>query len=378
MHEVFRDDLPAWRRRERMSSRERALCAVSHREADRVPIDFWAVSQVMEKLGRRLGMPDQERLLQHLGVDFRVLRGPSYTGLEMRRYPDGTVEDLWGVRRREVCFGRGEMRGSYKELALSPLADARTTAEIDAYPGWPSPDLWAYSGLASQCRMQGDACVVYAGDRLDRTAQLKTAMYLRGVEQIMLDLAENPALVDCMLEHINAYYLEYNRRVFEAAAGGIDIFMTGDDFGAQTGPLMSLKMWRRFFEPGFRAYIDLAHRFGVRVMHHTCGGVRPLIPLFIDAGLDILQSLQPGAVGMDLASLKRDFGRDLALQGSVDIQGTLPFGTPAEVRDEVRRRMEAAKPGGGFIICTAHNIQVDVPVDNVLALADAYQEYCWY
>jgi uroporphyrinogen decarboxylase len=203
-------------------------------------------------------------------------------------------------------------------------------------------------------------------------------MYLRGIEQILVDLIENPALVDCMLAHINAYYLEYNRRVFEAAGGGIDIFMMGDDFGTQTAPFMSIVMWRRFFEKGFRATIDLAHRHGVRVMHHTCGAVRPLIPLFIDAGLDILQSLQPRATGMDLVGLKRDFGRDLVFHGSLDIQRTLPYGTPDDVRTEVRQRLDAGKPGGGFIICTAHQIQVDVPLANVLALVEAYQEYTWY
>jgi uroporphyrinogen decarboxylase len=203
-------------------------------------------------------------------------------------------------------------------------------------------------------------------------------MYLRGIEQILIDLVENPALVECMLEHINGYYLEYNRRVFEAAEGQIDVFMMGDDFGTQVGPMMSKATWRRFFGKGFRAYIDLAHRHGIRVMHHTCGAVRPLIPHFIDAGLDILQSLQPRAAGMDLAGLKQDFGRDLVFHGSVDIQRTLPFGTPDEVRAEVRRQLDVGKPGGGFIICTAHNIQIDVPLPNVVALIRAYQDYGWY
>jgi len=367
----------AWRQRERMGCRERALAAVNHQEPDRVPIDFWAVPEIMDRLQRHYGTPDRETLLRYLGVDFRVHRGPSYIGLDMRRHADGTVEDLWGVRRQVVTFGEGEKRGTYKELAFSPLASATTVREIETYR-WPSPDWWDYSRIAEECTRYSGYCVVYAGDRLDRTAQLKTAMYLRGIDQILIDLVENPALVECMLAHINAYYLEYNRRVFEAAQGRIDIFMMGDDFGMQEGPMMSIAMWRRYFERGFRAYIDLAHRYGIRVMHHTCGGVRPLIPLFIDAGLDILQSLQPRAAGMDLGGLKRDFGRDLVLHGSMDIQRTLPFGTPDDVRAEVRQRLEVGKPSGGFIICTAHNIQVDVPLANVLALVETYQEYSWY
>jgi uroporphyrinogen decarboxylase len=371
-------DLLAWRRRERLGCRERALAAINHQETDRVPIDFWAVPEVVERLQRALGAPDREAVLQIMGVDFRVHQGPRYIGPELRRFSDGTIEDLWGVRRRVVTFGEGEKRGSYRELAFSPLAEATTVGEIESYPGWPSPDKWDFSSIAEECARSGDHCIVYAGDRLDRTAQLKTAMYLRGVEQILVDLALNPAMVDCMLEHINAYHMEYNRRVFEAAAEHIDVFMMGDDFGTQRGPMMSNAMWRRYFEKGFRATVDLAHRYDILVMHHTCGSVRPLIPLFIDAGLDILQSLQPHAADMDLAELKREFGRDVALHGSVDIQQALPLGTPQDVRAEVRERLEAGMPEGGFIICTAHNIQADAPLANVLALVEAYQEYGWF
>ena len=154
--------------------------------------------------------------------------------------------------------------------------------------------------------------------------------------------------------------------------------MMGDDFGTQNGPIVSVPMWRRFFKRRFRDFIDLAHRFGIKVMHHTCGSVQALIPEFIDCGLDILQSLQPRAAGMDLGELKREFGKDIALHGSIDIQQTLPRGTPEDVRREVKARMDAGKPGGGFIICTAHNIQPDTPVENVIALFDAYREFGGY
>ena len=370
--------LPQWRSHERMDSRARVAACLDHREPDRVPIDFWAVPEITDRLRRRYGLPDVEALLVHLGVDFRVVRGPSYVGLQMKEHPDGTTEDLWGVRRQRVSFGEGQKRGEYWELAVSPLAGAQSVRDVERYAGWPSPDWWDYSEIAGQCREHAGYCVVYAGDRLDRTAQLKTAMYLRGVEQILCDLAENPAIVESILEHISAYYLAYNRRVFEAASKHIDVFMMGDDFGIQAGPMMSARMWRRYFERGFRAYIDLAHEYGITVMHHTCGSVRSLIPLFIDAGLDILQSCQPGAAGMDLGELKREFGRDICFHGAIDIQEALPFGSPADVRAAVKRTLEAGMPGGGYIVCTAHNIQVDVPLENVVALVEAYREYGWY
>ena len=309
-----------------------------------------------------------------LGVDFRVVRGPSYVGLEMHSYPDGTFSDLWGVRRKLITYGKDEKKGTYKEVVGSPLSMMDQVDEIDSYSGWPSPDWWDYSHIVEQCRQHDGMCVVFAGDRLDRTAQLKTAMYLRGVEQIMIDLALSPNLVEAILAHITDYYLQYNECVFQAAEGAIDIFMMGDDFGIQTGPMMSVKMWERFFEPGFRAYIQLAHKYGIKVMHHTCGSVETLIPKFIDAGLDILQSIQPRAVDMDLSKLKEKYGKDLVFHGSIDIQNTMPYGTPQDVRNEVKQRMEAGKHGGGFIICTAHNLQRDVPMENIFTLIEAYHK----
>ncbi|MHB9131537.1 MAG: uroporphyrinogen decarboxylase family protein [Armatimonadota bacterium] len=361
-----------------LTSRKRVAIALAHQEPDRVPIDFWATGEVKRTLKQHLGFATDEELLRYLDVDFRVLAGPVYHCPPVTEIGNDISTDVWGVQRKTVSYGSGDHQGSYQELACSPLATMESVKEIDQYAGWPSPDSWDYTSLADDCRRAGDKCVVYVGDRMDRTAQLKPAMYLRGVEQIMLDMALNPEIVDGIIDHITEYYLEYNRRVFEAAQGGIDIFMMGDDFGTQIGPMMSVEMWERFFEKGFQKYIELAHSYGIKVMHHTCGSVRPLIPKFIDAGLDILQSLQPRAVKMDLHDLKKEFGADLCFHGSIDIQETMPRGTPADIRAEVCRRMQAGKPGGGFIICTAHNIQPDTSTENIIALFDAYKEFAAY
>jgi uroporphyrinogen decarboxylase len=404
-----------------LTHRERVLIALDHREPDRVPWDLWATPEVMDRLRTHFNLPDEESVLRRLDVDLRTFYGPSTEkgvrpllpvgpegashkrGLTPFSSPDaeGLVADLWGVKRKVVKVeGRG-FEWSYKHLAASPLATAVTVADVESYGGWPDPAKWDYSGVAGTCRGFAGCAVVNAGDRLDRTAQLKCAMYLRGVEQIFMDLIQNPAVAEAIFERIYVYFMEYNRRIFEAAqirtAGQasratpsvlnpkskienpklslIDIFMMGDDFGSQHGPLVSVPMWRRFFKKRFRDYIDLAHRFGIRVMHHTCGSVRDLIGEFIDCGLDVLQSLQPQAAGMDLAELKREFGRHIAFHGSVDIQGALPHGSPDDVRAEVKAKMAAGKPGGGFIISTAHNIQPDTPTENIVALFEACREF---
>ena len=361
-----------------MKARERVLCALSHAEPDRVPIDCWASPQFTPRLLGHLGLTSEEELLNQLGVDLRYVRGPSYAGLELRAHPDGTTEDLWGVRRRTVTVLGPTFQWSYKEVVESPLAGATTAAEVDAYPRWPSPDWWDYAPLPHQCRRHADYAVVLGADRLDRTAQVKPAFYLRGMERFLTDLVLEPRLAEAILRHITEYYLEYNRRVFEATKGLADIFLMGDDFGTQQGPIVSLDLWRKYFRPGFRRFVDLAHAYGLKVMHHTCGSVRQLIPEFVDAGLDILQSLQPRAAGMDLRKLKREFGRHISFHGSIDIQHVLPRGTPDEVRRHARQQLRAGMPGGGFIVCTAHDILPDVPTENVVALFEAYHQFGSY
>ena len=343
-----------------------------------MPVDFWAVPETKQRLLAHLGLETEEDLLSYLDVDLRYVLGPSFVGQQRRVWPDGSIEDLWGVRRAAVTVQGTGYSWTYKEVVHSPLGKALSVADIETYPGWPSPDWWSYGAIADECERHASYAVVSAGDRLDRTAQLKPAMYLRGMEQFLMDLALEPELTEAIIEHIVDYYLEYNRRVFTAARGKIDIFMMGDDFGTQNGPMVSLDMWRRYFRQGFRRYCDLAHQYGMKVMHHTCGSVRYLIPDLIDCGLDVLQSLQPRARDMDLADLKREFGHDLCFHGAIDIQETMPRGRPEDVRAEVAARMADGKPGGGFIICTAHNILPDVPVENILTLYEACREYGCY
>ncbi len=357
-----------------MTSRERVICALRLREPDRVPIDFWASAGFRRKLEVTLDQSYESFLDRH-DVDLRYIAGPAYIGPLLREYPDGTREDLWGVRRKRITVATADGgTENYAEVAESPLTDAVDVESVAAYPRWPSADWFDYGGIAEQCariRRQGRA-VVFMGDRLNRVAQLKPAMYLRGIEQIMMDMSLNPDLAHALFRRIRDFYLDYCERILAAADGMIDILLTGDDFGSQNGLLISPAMWSEFIGPGFKAYIDLAKRYDVRVIHHTCGSVRPIIPLMIDAGLDMLQSLQPEAADMESAALKREFGDRIGFHGGISIQRTLPFGSPDDVRREVGDRVRELAPGGGYILCTAHNIQADVPVDNVQALVDAY------
>ena len=359
-----------------MDSRQRVETALAHKEPDRVPIDYWATSEVSRRLIEHFRLCSQEELLGKLGVDFRYIPGPMYTRGDTTPREDGTIEDHWGVPRKKMGAGQE----AYWEVTEFPLKHASTLEEIKDYEKWPDPNWFDYACVRKQAAEAKAAgkIVVFMGDRLNRCAQLKPAMYIRGPDQIFLDFAMSPDIVTYLFSRIAEFYLEYARRTFEAADGNIDIFFTGDDFGAQTALLVSPSMWRSFLKPGFKAFIDLGKKYDCKVAHHSCGTITPIIEDMIECGLDILNPLQPEVADMDRRELKARFGDRLSFHGSISIQNTLPFGTPDDVREEVKERIETLALGGGFIFCSAHNIQADTLIENVIALFEAYKEFGKY
>jgi uroporphyrinogen decarboxylase len=354
-----------------MDSRERTFLALEHQPGDRIPIDFWASEAMIQKLEKSWGT-SYEQFLDRYDVDLRYIPGPEYIGPPLKG-----GRDIWGVKRVAVSVDVPGGRETYKEISESPLAAAESVEHVEDYPGWPSPDWFDYSVIGAQCdaiRAQGRV-VVFMGDRLNRVAQLKPAMYLRGLEDIFIDLAARQEIAQAIIEKIRGFYLIYLERILEAAKGKIDIVLTGDDFGSQNGLLISPRMWRTFIRPGFAEYVRLIKDYDAKAMHHTCGSVIDIVPELIACGLDVLQSIQPDAANMSLADLKARFGAELCFHGGISIQRTIPFGTPGEIRQEVRRIAGLVGAGGGYIFCTAHNIQADTSVENVRALMDAYHEY---
>jgi len=359
-----------------MDSRERFSLAMAHKEPDRVPIDYWATSEVNAMLMNHYGFSSLEQLLQHFDVDFRYIEGPKYIGPELTVRPDGSMEDHYGVPRRAVSYGQGKKGGTYSEVTEYPLEKAISVDEVQSYRKWPNPDWFDYECVRSQAKQAKETgkVVVFMGDRLNRCAQLKPAMYVRGVEQILMDTIINPEIAKAIFKRITDFYVEYARRTLQAAEGNIDIFFTGDDFGTQENTFMSVDTWRRLLRAGFKRFIDVGHEFDCQVAHHTCGCIQPLIADIIDCGLDILNPLQPEVTNMDYEKIKAEFGSKIAFHGAISIQQTMPYGTPQDVRDEVKDRMQKLAPGGGFLFCTAHNIQIDTPFENIKALFDAYKE----
>lgn len=362
-----------------MDSRERVSLALDFQEPDRVPIDFWGSRGFFDVLDHATGM-NKEAFLDLHDVDFRYLEGPHYIGPVLQAGNNGAEADLWGVMRKSVSLKTACGTETYQEVCFSPLEPVVTVEEIEAYDKWPSPDWFDYTPIADQCRAihERGRVTVFMGDRLNRIAQLKPAMYLRGTEQIFMDMAMAPEIAEAIFRRLRIFYAEYLRRILEAADELIDIVLTGDDFGAQNGPLVSPGMWEKSLADGFAKYMEIISAYGARSMHHTCGMVTPLVPAMVERGLNVLQSLQPEAMAADLPELKRTYGQRLAFHGGISIQSTLPHGTPDDVRNEVKARIATLAPGGGYILGTAHNIQSDCPMENVNRLMAAYHEFGYY
>lgn len=357
-----------------MNSKERVKKTLLHTEPDRVPRDFWGTEQTFNNIMKSLKLNSAKEIIKEFKGDFRYIEGPKYIGPELKKYPDGTFEDIWGTLFKKETVGLEY----YYNTIKSPLEDLSTLEDIKKYNHWPSPDWFDYSDIYMQCLEYEDKATVFMGSRLNRIAQLKPAMYLRGMEQILTDMYLNKNIFDFIIYKIIEFYLEYERRILRSSKGALDILMTGDDFGTQANLLISPKDWKNNLKLGFQKFINIAHSYNVSIMHHSCGSIYDLIPEFIDCGLDILQSMQPDTYKMSFKKIKKEFGEDICFQGGISVQKNLPLGKPEEIDAEVKDIFNTMKYRGGYIACTAHNIQSDTPHENILALIEAYDKYGEY
>jgi uroporphyrinogen decarboxylase len=334
------------------------LAALDRRPTDRVPVDLFHGGMYPElelRLKAHFGVLDAEGVRLGLGQDLRWINPIC----RRDRDPDSTDPGL-------SCFG-GPWLGTYADMVGDrPLRSVTSIAEVERY-SWPSTDAFDFGVVATLARTYQDYAVVAPGDWSPIFCRISE---LCGMERAMMMLVQEPVLVEAMIDHITTFYLEFYRRVLDAAPGQIDIAQTGDDLAGQKGLLFSAEIFRRLFKRPLGRIFELVKSRGVRVMFHICGAVQDLIPDLIDIGLDILMPLQFRAVGMDAGLLKREYGRDLCFYGGIDVQHTLPYGTAEEVRAEVRERIDVLGENGGYILASSHALMDDVPAANVLAMYD--------
>jgi len=345
-----------------MTPRERVLAAVNHQPVDRVPADLWAEEPVWDRLLRDLGAESRDKVLDRLNVDLRYVSAV---------YPpdvvtDGVKQNMWGER----WMMANTPWGMSWEHVNGALVDAASLDDIKKFP-WPSCDDVDYSPIAEQCdRYKGYAIVCGNADIFERPA------LTRGLENFLCDAAMNPDWVDYIVKVFLDFYIEDFNRYWEASKGRIDIYWALTDLGTQSGLFQSRKFFQRFIGPSIRTLAKLMHSRGVKFMFHSCGAVRELIPDLMELGVDILNPIQPAAVGMAPEGLKRDFGDRLCFHGGIDIQYLLPLESADAVRAEVSRRAKLLGNGGGYILSPSHNLQQDIPTENILAMYDLDLRKC--
>jgi uroporphyrinogen-III decarboxylase len=351
-----------------VTSRERVLRAFDHEEPDRVPAWCGAAPEFWAKAKDELGL-DDEALRVRFHDDFRRVFS-RYAGPEAGSPVDQLSEDSvyrtpFGIERRGIGYGQPRSH---------PLAEA-SLHDLARYP-WPDPDWIDVSRVRSEALQFEGQYAILGGEW---APYWHDAIDLVGMENFYYRLYDDPGFVDALLTHIVDFYFEVSRRTFEAAADALDIFFIGNDFGSQMGPLVGEELFRRFLLPPLKRLIDLGHRYDLKVMLHCCGGFAPLIPAMIEAGLDGLHAVQPSCVGMDLASLKHEFGEKILFNGCVDSHHVLIKGNPQLVRQKTREVIDTMKSGGGFVAGASHDtILEETPLENVLAMFDTIAEYGRY
>jgi len=342
-----------------MTPRERVLAAIDHHKTDRTPADYTAHDAVTEALIARLGLADREELNQAFGVDMRRIP-MDYGQPDGEPEADGYQRTFWGARHRPAMPDDGQPN------YLSPFDEHSTLDDVHAHP-WPDPEKVDVSGVKAECEKH---CDTYATHGAPWSPFFHEVGWLIGQENFYMWLCTKPDVMQAIIDHVVDYEVAVTRRYLEACDGKLDIAYFGNDFGTQRGLFISPEMWQRFFRRPLKRFFDAGHDFGCKVMKHSCGAVRDILPSFIEDGVDVMDPIQVRAAGMAFDGLVRDFGDRIALHGAVDTQQTLPFGTVDDVRAQVRGYIDLTRQRGGYILCGSQEYIEDIPLDNLLAIYD--------
>lgn len=373
-----------------MTHRQRVLITLQRKPPDRVPVDLGgtlastinihAYRRLMAHLGfgpdppvaylsRRSNsvLPD-ERLLAHLDVDCRAVILDNPDANPERELPDGSLYDEWGITWKHLGEGQHfiNVDGPFYHQEPDP-------ALVDKF-AWPDPlDPGRFRTLRSQAethRARTDAAIILVVG----VGAIHQIQFMRGYAESLEDLIAAPDFVQAFMERYVEFWVRMTERALQEVGDLVDLAMFGDDLGTQQGPVMNPALYCRLIKPYHARMVQAVKRFNKPVLLHSCGSVAAFMPDFIDVGFDALHPIQVSAKDMDTARLKREFGKNITFWGGVDTQRVLPMGTPEEVRAEVRRRIADLAPGGGYVLGAVHNLQAEVPVENILAMVEAAHE----
>lgn len=335
-----------------MTPRERWLSLLSNETPDRIPTDYWATSEVTQRLMREFGCADLDALFDRLHIDI-----PDHI-VPIENFGSGSI-DQWGIPYRDMAYETGV----YREAANHPMAEFATVEQIHNY-SWPNPDDLDWDAFRVKIK-------AVRGQRIVRCGHYEPFLVyclLRGMEQAMVDLIAEKEIAHAILDHIFDYCYAVNERAFDIGKGIIELTYIAEDLGSQHGLLIGLDQVREFLLPKQKKMADLARSHGIHIFYHTDGAAREAIPDLIEVtGIEILNPIQWRCPGMEREGLVRDFGDKITFHGAVDNQQTLAFGSEEDVRKEVLdniRIFEKAR----WICAPCHNIQPVSPTENIVAM----------
>ncbi len=366
-----------------MNSRERVKTTLSLKEPDRVPIDLGALVgtltfKAQENLKKYLSISGRdeiynrvegtvipnEKILEYLKVDTRYIymNGPS--NWEDIEHGNGIYEDEFGIKRKKASW--------YYDMIFHPLANANYPEEIEKYP-WPDPrDGGRYEGLYERAKwLYENTNYAIATANTEIGSIFENAFCMVGFEKFMMDFYNNPEFNEALLDKWTDFWIGVNDELLDRVGEFIEYVTVGDDITNQLGPHISPDIYRKFIKPRQRKLFSfIKSKTKAKIYYHLCGTINEFAEDLIDIGVDILQPVQKEPKGNDLIHLKKSYGDRISFSGGISQQKTLPFGTPQEVRDEVREAISALAPGGGYLFITGHSIQPDVPAENIIAAYD--------
>jgi len=349
-----------------MKHRERVQIALQHCNPDRCPMNIGFTPEFRVRLRTYLEqhgylMTSDDSIYEiERAIDEDMLI--TYVGWALSYYQEGeSYVDEWGVHWKSVYHNTRYGRGHYTEMVEHPLAD---DSALETYqpPDPNRPELYKEAERTIR-NFKEDYWIVGA----TVTTIFECAWALRGYENLLMDLALRPDIGNFILDIPYNYHLAVAKRLVEM---GVDMIWIGDDMGSQNSMLISPAYWRKYFKPRMSNFINEIKKINpqLKVAYHSDGYIYPIIPELIEIGVDVLNPIQPGC--MDPAQLKKEFGDRLCFWGSIDIQQTLPFGTPTQVRNEVLERLNTLGKDGGLIIGPTHNVQLDTPLNNFWAMVE--------
>ena len=354
-----------------MTPRERVLTAMRRKKPDKTPyfLDYGSFApQLMDTFKSET---QSDNPAEYFGYSLRILsfastmRKEKFDGYIPQTLPEGAIiNPEWG--NVEIAGAHANI----SQVVYHVLSQAKDAADIDRYPMPDFLEPYRHRHLADQNRAlhaRGYATLGFMSQTL-----FETSWILCGFEKFLTGMVEDDPLVDRLLDRLEALRIK-QAEIY--AVAGVDILRIGDDVGTERGMMISPGQFREKLKPRYARIIAAARRVkpDILIFYHSDGDCRQIIPDLIEIGVEILNPVQPEC--MDPAEIKRQYGKDLAFIGTISTQRTMPFGTPDEVRDEVRHRIETVGYDGGLLLSPSHLLQDEVPWENVLAFFDAIETY---